>query len=175
MMRLKNLKKICSFSVSDWHLITMLAPYLSKKLESEEKIYTFFETDMQEIMQKFLSKLTLNSNLKQKLQKLNWNSNKGYKYTQAINLFNDIKNETFMIVVNGSISHIEKVNINIEKWIRKNNIENDITIINCYEVMQFNDNIKKILDLHDKILNTSGEKEIEEVFEGYGKSKQDVG
>ena len=46
---------------------------------------------------------------------------------------------------------------------------NKITIINCYEVMQFNNNVKEILDKHDKILNTSGEMEIEKVFEGYVK------
>ena len=30
----------------------------------------------------------------------------------------------------------------------------------------------EILDAHDKILNTSGEKEISEVFEGYEKQKK---
>ena len=42
-----------------------------------------------------------------------------------------------------------------------------IKIINCYEVEDFNINIKEILGKHDKILNTSGEKNIAEVFEGY--------
>ena len=40
--------------------------------------------------------------------------------------------------------------------------------------MQFNSSIKEILEKHDKILNTSGEKEINEVFDGYEKNKQDV-
>ena len=40
-------------------------------------------------------------------------------------------------------------------------------LINCYEVSEFNFNMQDILHNHDKILNTSGEKEIHEVFEGY--------
>ena len=34
---------------------------------------------------------------------------------------------------------------------------------------EFNINMQEILHNHDKILNTSGEKEINEVFEGYPK------
>ena len=45
--------------------------------------------------------------------------------------------------------------------------EKEITLVNCYEITQFNENIREILDIHDKILNTSGEKNIEEVFAGY--------
>ena len=36
-----------------------------------------------------------------------------------------------------------------------------------FEVTEFNNNIVNILDGHDKILNTSGEREISEVFDGY--------
>ena len=42
-----------------------------------------------------------------------------------------------------------------------------IKIINCYEVTEFNNGIKDILDSHIKILNTAGEKYITEVFGGY--------
>ena len=36
---------------------------------------------------------------------------------------------------------------------------------------EFNNNIVKILDAHDKVFNTSGEKEIYEVFDGYKKEE----
>ena len=45
----------------------------------------------------------------------------------------------------------------------------NVKIIDCYEVTEFNGNIQAILDAHDKILNTSGEREISDVFEGYEK------
>ena len=47
--------------------------------------------------------------------------------------------------------------------------QKNVTIIDCYEVLQVNQEINKILNNHDKILNTSGEKEISEVFQGYQK------
>ena len=37
-----------------------------------------------------------------------------------------------------------------------------VTIINCYNVNEYKDNIKQILDEHQKVLNTSGEKEKDE-------------
>ena len=65
----------------------------------------------------------------------------------------------------------EKFTRRIEKWLQKNRIQNEIKIINCYEITEFNYNITAILDSHDKMINTSGEKEIQEVFEDYGKTK----
>ena len=49
----------------------------------------------------------------------------------------------------------------------KSTDENKIKIINCYEIVEFNGSIEDILDKHDKILNTSGEKEINEIFIDY--------
>ena len=48
----------------------------------------------------------------------------------------------------------------------------EITIVNCYEIIEFNGSINEILDSHDKILNTSGEKEIEEVFDEYKRTEK---
>ena len=48
---------------------------------------------------------------------------------------------------------------------------NNITVINCYEVTAFNDNVREILDLHEYIINTSGVHRIEEIFEETENSK----
>ena len=62
------------------------------------------------------------------------------------------------------------VNSYINKYIDKNrkklaNLK--IKIIDCFEVNSFNENIRQILATHNKIINTSGEHEISEIFEGY--------
>ncbi len=173
-MELKKVKRICSFSVSNWHLITMIIPYLNKELENEHPICTFFETDMEEIIKEFLKKLTLKNELKNELANLNWSSNKKYKYTQIEEQLNNINNKNITIIVSGSKNYIEKINNYINKWFKNLKTERQVIIVNCYEVMQFNSSIKEILEKHDKILNTSGEKEINEVFDGYEKNKQDV-
>ena len=56
---------------------------------------------------------------------------------------------------------MDMVNKYIVKWLQKNRIQNEIKIINCYEITEFNYNITAILDSHDKMINTSGEKEIQ--------------
>ena len=33
----QNIKRVCSFCVSDLHLVTMLLPYLDKKIKENEK------------------------------------------------------------------------------------------------------------------------------------------
>ena len=66
---------------------------------------------------------------------------------------------------------MEVQNQNIEKWFKKSNVQS-IKIINLFEVTEFNNHIMEILDAHDKVLNTSGEKEIEEVFEGYHRGEK---
>jgi len=40
-----NLKKLCSFYVSDIHFGTMILPYISKKIEEKNNVYTVFEKD----------------------------------------------------------------------------------------------------------------------------------
>ena len=39
------------------------------------------------------------------------------------------------------------------------------------EVTEFNNNLQEILDNHDKVLNTSGIHEIEEMYSGYIKKR----
>ena len=55
---------------------------------------------------------------------------------------------------------------------QKNHKENDFILINCYDIVEFNKNIVNILDNTDKILNTSGEHEVEEIFPEYVKEKK---
>lgn len=170
MKDIAKVKKVCSFCVSDWHFITMTIPYINKKIESDEEVKVYTQQSRFETMRTFLSKLTLNQQSKQKLADLNWNDNKIKRYNQIQDELDKSKNERITFIVEGENAYIEKINHYIEKWVTKNKgNRKQITIVNCYEVMQFNQNIDKILKEHNKILNTSGEKEIGEVFEGYNK------
>lgn len=150
-----NIKKICSFYVSGWHLISMLLPYISK--QSNKNIINISEENLKELVEVFLSKLNLTMEKQEELLKINWNNKK----------ISNINNNQ-IIIISGTEEFINKINQFIERKIKKSS--ECITIINCYEVMEFNKNINEILNKHNKILNTSGEKEIYEVFEGYRKT-----
>ena len=83
------------------------------------------------------------------------------KLNKEINNKNNEKEN--IILINGSKNYIEKNNYNIEKWLKKS-LVSKIKIINFFEVTEFNSNIVEILSSHNKVFNTSGEKNIEEVF-----------
>lgn len=156
-----NLTKLCSFYVSDWHLVTMLLPYINQKINEQEKIATILEKDIKENVATLVEKLNLKN--KEKILNLNWSNKQEIK-----NKMRELKKEQELIIfINGNKDFIEKNNRKLEKYLETHLIKNKIKIINCYEVIEFNGSITEILDKHDKILNTSGEKEINEIFLDY--------
>ena len=165
----QNVKKVCSFCVSDLHLITMLLPHLNKKVKENEKIITILEKDLTEQVKLVLERLVLNNKDKENLLNINWNSRAVFKFELIEKEINKIceNNDKLNIIVNGTKEYIEKVN----KVLENNIIKHEVKIINCYDITKLDDDIKYILKTHDIILNTSGEKEISEVFEGYEKRK----
>ena len=156
-----NLTKLCSFYVSDWHLVTMLLPYINQKINEQAKIATILEKDIEENVITLVEKLNLKN--KEKILNLNWNKNEDLK--RDVKKLRDEKQ--LVIFINGSKKFIEKQNIKVMKYFETHNIKQTVKIVNCYEVMEFNGSIQEILDEHDKILNTSGEKEITDIFMDY--------
>ena len=168
----KSIMKLCSFYVSDWHLVTMLLPYINKKVNEKEKIITVLENDIKNNVEVLIKKLNVKN--EEKILSINW-SNKNNNYA---NINDSIKNtieNNIVFIVNGNKEYIKEANNSINKIIEENieKIEQkNIKIINCYEIVEFNGSIVEILDEHDKILNTSGEREINEIFEDYKKNKK---
>ena len=192
----KKVEKLCSFYVSNWHLVTMLLPYINEKIEKNTKIITILENNIEENIKKLLERLNLKN--KEKILKINWKNFNSKKYEEiseylseqnknieniiikeenknSKNVINNSKNsEGVIILVNGTKENIEENNLIIQKWLKKAKI-NKAKIINFFEVTEFNNKISEILDNHDKVFNTSGEREISEVFEGYEKEKKVIG
>ncbi len=164
-----NIERLCSFYVSDWHLVTMLLPYINKQINEKANIITILENDIEENIKTLTKKLNLKN--EKEILKLNWKKKNGIKYSVLQEEIKKMERDTLNVVfVNGSKSYIDITNKNIEKFLKDNKNkykEIKIKIINCYEVSEFNINMQEILSMHDKILNTSGEKEICDVFEGY--------
>ena len=81
-------------------------------------------------------------------------------------------NNIINILISGTKKYIEEINKIVNKFINKNNNKirkKKISIINCYEMAEFDDNIREILDKHELIINTSGVHKIEDIFEDYKK------
>lgn len=170
----KIISKLCSFYVSEWHLVTMLLPYINKKINEEIQIATILEKNIENNVKTLVEKLNIKN--ENKILTLNWNSIDAKKYSNINNIL-EKNNKEIIIIVNGSKDYIEYANKNIEEYLNKNaekikKQNKKIKVINCYEIVEFNGSIVEILDKHDKILNTSGEKEINEIFEDYTRKEK---
>ena len=159
-----NLTKLCSFYVSDWHLVTMLLPYINKKINEQAKRATILEKDIQENIKVLLEKLNLKN--KEKIEQINWTNE------QRKNIFSNIENsKEIIIIVNGGKDFIKNKNEKIEKYLETHEINKKVKIINCFEVIEYNGSISDVLEEHDMVLNTSGEREISELFGNYENKK----
>ena len=164
----QRVEKLCSFYVSDWHFATMLLPYINRKIQEQVNVITLLENNIEENMKTLVKKLNLKN--QEKILEIDWNNRNTIKYAEVEELLEQKINKEGknMILINGSRDYIERNNQNIQRWIEKIEVK-EIKIINFFEVTEFNHHIVEILNSHDRVLNTSGEKEITEVFEGYQK------
>jgi len=147
-----NKKRLCCFYVNDIHLITMLLPYINERINESTEIITILETDISESANKVIN--SIQGRKSEDLLNVNWKSkNLSYLYEA------DIKDK--LVLVYGEEEFLNNANTIINS--RKENC----TILNCYEIVQESTKLENILDKHDKIVNTSGEKFAGEVFTGY--------
>ena len=111
-----------------------------------------------------MSKLNLKEELKEKIKEIDWNAETMNDYK---NLEKQINNSSKKyIIINGNEKYVREINKMLNKY-KKNHKDADLVLINCYDIIEFNKNIGSILENTDKILNTSGEHEIEEIFPEY--------
>ena len=128
----------------------MLLPNLDQKINKGVKVTTILEKDLTKEMETLLTKLHLED--KKELINIGWQKSNLEDIKQAVQN-NDC------IIINGTKEFIEKAREEVENNLLENKI---IEITDCYDIEDCKYGIKDILDKHDKILNTSGEKNKEE-------------
>lgn len=149
----ENLEKICNLYASDWHMLTTILAYLKNKNLMFEPVAFISEKCLKRDFEFILSKLNISEDSQKNLKNIPW-----YKTTSNLGIH---KNSTYIIA--GSSDYISTIN---KQFDEKEN-SNNITIINCFPSLDKNLNLQDILSNHSKILNTSGIKEINEVFPSY--------
>ena len=78
----KNLKSICSFYASEWHLVTMLLPNLDQKINKGVKVTTILEKDLTKEMETLLTKLHLED--KKEIINIGWQKSNLEDIKQAV-------------------------------------------------------------------------------------------
>lgn len=160
------IKKICSFYAGDYHLITMILPYLAKNIEKGVNINTILNTDLRECIDKLINNINIDKEIKNKIKKINW----GNYNTQNIeqNVMNQLEpnTENILIINLQEDNEIKGKLINVIKknkdFFIKNNIK--LNLIYCYNIEKLK-RIDSIISNYEYILNTSGIHEIKEVFQ----------
>ena len=147
-----NKRRLCCFYVSDIHLITMLLPYINERINKSTKVITILENDMSRSADKVIN--AIQGKKSNELLGIDW-KNKDLKYLYEA----DIENK--LILISGKDEFINKAN----KIINERNEKCEI--LDCYEMMQGNKKLEQILDEHEKVVNTAGEKYPQEIFSGY--------
>ena len=160
------LRKTCSVHANDLHFATVVFPYVSKEVESGAAIKTILERNEKENIEKIIKNIGLNSEVKEKIKKIDWQESDIAKIRKTFkSLEEELKSKTNIIIL-GSNIFIQKVNKALDLWV-KNNMDKleeknrEINIINCFSFEE-NKELDKILNNHDYILKTSG---IEELIE----------
>ena len=162
------LKKICSIYASDLHFATMIFPFIHRELRDNTTVRTILEKDEQKNIEKILENIGLNSQVKDEVRKIDWNSTNINKIRETFKFLerDTTKNLKVDIIVSGSNIFIQKVNKAIDLWV-KNNISvlerrNQIlNIVNCFSFEE-NKEIDTIINSHEYILKTAG---IEDILE----------
>lgn len=160
---MKKINKMCSFYVNDWHLTVMMLPYISNKLQKKEKITIISEEDLEANIKTILDKTNMNDLTKKEITGIGWNRTLSKNINTKITEIAENNN----IIVIGDEKYIENTNKTIENKVKTG----EINVVNCYEVMQFNNNIENILKNHEKVINTAGEKDIQDFCEGFSKKE----
>lgn len=162
------LRKTCSVFASDLHLATMILPFVNKEIEKGSIIKPILEKNISNSMKKIINNVALNSEVKNKIEKVDWTQTNIEKIKQTLEDIENILNKSnnIHLIVSGSNIFIEKVNTVIDLWAKVNleKIENNntiINVINCYDFEE-NESIDNIFEKHEYILKTSG---IEEIYE----------
>lgn len=160
---MRKINRMCSFYVNDWHLTVMILPYIKGKRQNKEKITIISEENLETNIETLLDRLNIKEENKKEIKQIGWNKTEINNIEKRINEVTTKDN----IIVIGKENYIEETNKIIEDKIKSG----EINVVDCYEVMQFNNNMEEILKKHEKIINTSGEKSIQEVFEGFSRKE----
>ena len=135
-----EIKKYCSFYMSDFHLEMILVPYINQHFHENENVIISTQKNLKDSVNILMSKMNLNQKDKERILELNWNNNQ----------INNIEENANVIII-GNKEFINKENQKLEKMKTK-----DVKVIDCYDFEEVKDDINNIIKEYDKNLNTIG-------------------
>lgn len=134
-----NKKKFCSFYVSEYHLLTILLPYIDEQIKNNQNVEVVLEEDMIDSVKKYIKRNErFNTN---KIIKLDWKKAKKDDFK--------IKEDVDVAIIIGKEEFIKKVN-----YINEGNVTLK-EFVNCYNIETLS-NLNEVVKEHSFVLKTSG-------------------
>ena len=134
-----NKKKFCSFYVSEYHLLTILLPYIDEQIKNNRSVEIILEDDMIDSVIKYIKRNEkFNTG---KIMKLGWKKTRKEYF--------EIKGNADVVIIVGKEKFIKEIN-EINK--KDTNLKE---IVNCYNIETLN-NLNEVVKEHSFVLKTSG-------------------
>lgn len=156
-----NVKNMCCFYASNWHLMVMIFTYLKKN--NNTIIKTILEENIENDVEEFITKCNLNKDEKEKLLSINWNKSKIEEKLELNEFMNDIlsSGKDVTIILKGSENEVIKNRIKINKWIKNLELSSinipNINLVCCIDILKLTKSMNLIMQDYNYMLNTSGE------------------
>lgn len=150
-----NNQKVCSFYISEFHLLTILLPYINEKIKEQREIAVILQNDISKNVTNYLSNVR-NLNLDtEKIIEIGWSKTGKEKV-------NNLEGKDVIVI--GDKEYIEEINKIVET-------ENHVSeILNCYKVSDI-ERIDKVLSNHNKVLKTEGKIDVRNFSQNAQKRK----
>lgn len=138
-------QKFCNFYVSEYHLLTVLMPYINEKIKEQKAFVIFSQKDISSDVKKYLKQVKVFEGEAEKILNIGWKKCKK-------EISEDVLSKDIAIVIGGE-DFIDIINDSIDKN------SNFCEVINCYNIEKIK-NLRKICEKYSGILNTTGKFEI---------------
>ena len=145
------MNNLCILYASKYHLSLIILEYLKNKNTKKYTINTFLQNPIEDEINVLEQRYKLKYNAANEID---------FKATQTINKKEIQKNKNMIFINEGNLKYIKEVN-NYIKEKTKNELYEDVIIINCFDFYKETKSVDKIVNKHDKILYTSGIKIID--------------
>ena len=151
-------EKTCAFYASDYHFEIISLPYIEEQLEKNKQIIVLTENDLEESVKTVISKTNLKETKRKNIFSIDWNNDNLSKFKKIKKDIEDQKD--IIIFIKGKENYIKNVNRNIEKFVSN---KDNVKIVDCYYIEEVSQDIDSIMNKYEKVLSTTGEKEINKI------------
>lgn len=159
MNKIKETKeKICAFYASDYHFEMMSLQYIDKNIDNNKEVIVLTQNNLEDTIETLISKVNIKDIKKEKLLNLNWKNDDSNKFKKIEQ--NSKINKEMVILIKGNVNYIKNIHENIKQYEDENS---RIKIVDCYDIQEIGENIDLIMNKYKKVLNVSGEKEIQKI------------